>query len=293
MDCLALGVNLTKSVFAPDSESGCHQESTAQQPINSAPGVGLPPASLDSEKWLHFDSLIGNFKRSLKAIKPDAISFGNVLGNTLLEIVSWFDGNQRSSGSRVHYSGESGPVQTKSPGYQNAPPETPKWMQRRAPPNSKETNVVQYCIVLPFWQENQGRKRPNSLSWVLEFVSDLFQNGNEICKSLPETNFLKSDKKSFKTLKRDDKNILCRRNFRQQILPIIYNSMTNQRGKNLKHLYAEGCLETKGIGGDPEDLVTQRTESTYYPQHRVCWDLLMPTWELVQLERVEGFRMKK
>ena len=47
-----------------------------------------------------FPSFAGNFKRSLKAIKPDDSSFGNVLGNTLLEIVSWFDGNQRSSGSR-------------------------------------------------------------------------------------------------------------------------------------------------------------------------------------------------
>ena len=47
-----------------------------------------------------FPSFAGNFKRSLKAIKPDDISFGNILGNTLLEIVSRFEGSQRSSGSR-------------------------------------------------------------------------------------------------------------------------------------------------------------------------------------------------
>lgn len=50
---------MTKSLFAPDSESGSHQESSTQHPIDSAPVVGLPPASLDSEKWLHLDSLIG------------------------------------------------------------------------------------------------------------------------------------------------------------------------------------------------------------------------------------------
>ena len=54
MGCPASGVNLTKSLFAPDSESGCHQESATQHPIKSAPGVGLPPALLDSEKWLHW-----------------------------------------------------------------------------------------------------------------------------------------------------------------------------------------------------------------------------------------------
>ncbi|KAI4581934.1 hypothetical protein MJG53_009459 [Ovis ammon polii x Ovis aries] len=142
----------------------------------------------------------GNFKRSLKAIKPDAISFGNVLGNTLLEIVSWFDGNQRSSGSRVHYSGESGPVQTKSPGYQNAPPETPKWMQRRAPPNSKETRERTCFTTLRF-----------GLSGLVI-------------------------RKASKLLK--------------EMIRIFYAG------------------EISGIGGDPEDLVTQRTESTYYPQHR-------------------------
>lgn len=59
MGCPATEVNLTKSLFAPDSESGSHQESSTQHPIDSAPGVGLPPASLDSEKRLHLDSLIG------------------------------------------------------------------------------------------------------------------------------------------------------------------------------------------------------------------------------------------
>ena len=59
MGCPAMEVNLTKSLFAPESESGSHQESSTQHPIDSAPVVGLPPASLDSEKWLHLDSLIG------------------------------------------------------------------------------------------------------------------------------------------------------------------------------------------------------------------------------------------
>lgn len=59
-------------------------------------------------------------------------------GHRSVLIKVWF--SQLSS--RVHYSGESGPVQTKSPGYQNAPPETPKWMQRRAPPNRKETSKI-------------------------------------------------------------------------------------------------------------------------------------------------------
>lgn len=75
-----------------------------------------------------------------------------------------------------------------------------------------------------------------------------------------------SDKESFKTLLREEmiriifyareisgmykviwkptsmKCLWCF--FKQQILPIIYNNMTNQRGKNLKHLCAEGncCL---------------------------------------------------
>ena len=57
-------------------------------------------------------------------------------GSVLIKV--WFS----ELSSRAHYSGESGPVQTKSPGYQNIPPETPKWMQRRAPPNSRETSKI-------------------------------------------------------------------------------------------------------------------------------------------------------
>ena len=56
-----------------------------------------------------FPSFAGNFKRSLKAIKPDDISFGNILGNTLLEIVSRFEGSQRSSGSRWDQEGAGWP----------------------------------------------------------------------------------------------------------------------------------------------------------------------------------------
>ena len=48
-----------------------------------------------------FSSFAGNFKRSLKAIKPDDISSRDVPGNTLLEIVSRLDGNQRSSRTRL------------------------------------------------------------------------------------------------------------------------------------------------------------------------------------------------
>lgn len=48
-----------------------------------------------------FSSFAGNFKRSLKAIKPDDISSGDVPGNTWLEIVTRLDGNQHSSRTRL------------------------------------------------------------------------------------------------------------------------------------------------------------------------------------------------
>lgn len=50
-----------------------------------------------------FPSFSGIFKRSLNAIKPDDISYGSVLGNTLLETAPRFNGNQCPSGMRVDW----------------------------------------------------------------------------------------------------------------------------------------------------------------------------------------------
>ena len=52
-----------------------------------------------------FPSCAGNFKRSLRTIKPDDISSGYVLGNTLLGTAPRFNGNQNSPGTRPDWAG--------------------------------------------------------------------------------------------------------------------------------------------------------------------------------------------
>lgn len=51
-----------------------------------------------------FPSFAEIFKRSLKTIKPDDISYGNILGNTVLETVARFNG-KHSSGRRPDQAG--------------------------------------------------------------------------------------------------------------------------------------------------------------------------------------------